>query len=110
MSSLHSDDSGNVVEPVAEFNLEQELEELQQKKPWPSGIHSKLLFKKDDFRCLLIAMEPSAELQRVLDFTHQPARHREAFPVLQDDNVFAFEHGLEFLHVVEIHDGAAADA
>lgn len=60
MSSLHSDDSGNVVEPVAEFNLRQELEELQQKKPWPSGIQSKLLFKKHDFRCLLIAMEPSA--------------------------------------------------
>ena len=63
MSSLHFDDSGNMVEPVAEFNLKQELEELQQKKPWPSGIHSKLLFKKDDFRCLLIAMEPSARIK-----------------------------------------------
>jgi hypothetical protein len=52
----------------------------------------------------------SAEFQRLLDFPHQAASHREALSVLQDDDVFPFEHGLEFLHAVEVHDGASADA
>ena len=63
MPALHADESGNTVEPIARFDLEQELAECQQKKPWPSGIHSKTLFKKEDFRCVLIAMEPSAVMK-----------------------------------------------
>ena len=63
MSALHADDSGNTVEPVAQFDLQQELAECQQKKPWPSGIFSRTLFKKHDFRCVLIAMEPSAAMK-----------------------------------------------
>ena len=62
-TALHANDSGNMVEDIAQFDLQQELVECQQKKPWPSGIHSKLLFKKSDFRCLLIAMEPSATMK-----------------------------------------------
>lgn len=63
MELLHADESGNTVEKVAQFDLQRELAECTQKKPWPSGIHSKLLFKKPDFRCVLIAMEPSAQMK-----------------------------------------------
>lgn len=63
MAELHADESGNTVENLAQFDLQQELAECDQKKPWPSGIHSKLLFKKHDFRCVLIAMEPSATMK-----------------------------------------------
>ena len=60
MPALHADESGNTVEPIAQFDLKQELAESEQKKPWPSGIHSKTLFKKNDLRCVLIAMESAA--------------------------------------------------
>jgi quercetin dioxygenase-like cupin family protein len=63
MESLHADASGNTVETLAKFDLQRELAECQQKKPWPSGIHSRTLFKKDDFRCVLIALEPSAQMK-----------------------------------------------
>ncbi|HKO20798.1 MAG TPA: cupin domain-containing protein [Acidobacteriaceae bacterium] len=63
MELLHADESGNTVETLAQFDLQRELAECIQKKPWPSGIHSKLLFKKPDFRCVLIAMEPSATMK-----------------------------------------------
>jgi len=62
-TALHADDAGNMVEEIAQFDLGQELAECHQKKPWPSGIHSKLLFKKHDFRCVLIAMEQSATMK-----------------------------------------------
>ena len=63
MTALHADDAGNMVEELAQFDLHEELAECQRKKPWASGIHSKLLFKKNDFRCVLIAMEPSAVMK-----------------------------------------------
>ena len=63
MTELHADESGNTVETLAQFDLQRELAECDQKKPWPSGIHSKLLFKKPDFRCVLIAMDPSAVMK-----------------------------------------------
>jgi quercetin dioxygenase-like cupin family protein len=62
MAELHADESGNTVEPLAQFDLQHELAECDRARPWPSGIHSKLLFKKPDFRCVLIAMEPSATM------------------------------------------------
>lgn len=52
----------------------------------------------------------SAELQRLLDIAEQAASHGEAFSILKHDNVLSFEHGLKFLHTVEVYDGASADA
>ena len=63
MAELHADESGNTVEPLAHFDLQRELAESDRKRPWPAGIHSKLLFKKHDFRCVLIAMEPFANMK-----------------------------------------------
>ena len=51
----------------------------------------------------------SAELQRLFDFPQQATSHREALPILQHDDVLSFEHGLEFLHTVEVHNGTSAD-
>ena len=62
-TTLHADNAGNMVEEIAQFDLQRELAECHQRRPWPSGIHSKLLFKKPDFRCVLIAMEPSAVMK-----------------------------------------------
>ena len=53
---------GNMVENLVQFDLQGEIEEAQAKKPWPSGIHSKTLFKKPDFRVVLIQMEPLARM------------------------------------------------
>ena len=51
----------------------------------------------------------SGKLQRLLHFA-QAAGHGDALAVMQNDDVLAFEHRLEFFDVVEVDDGAAADA
>lgn len=53
---------GNMIDNLAQFDLQREMAESEQKKPWPSGIHSKTLFKKPDFRMVLIEMEPGARM------------------------------------------------
>lgn len=57
-----SGDDGNMLDELAYFDLEREIADAAQKKPWPSGIHSRTLFKKPDFRVVLIAMEPEARM------------------------------------------------
>jgi quercetin dioxygenase-like cupin family protein len=57
-----SGDDGNMLDQLAHFDLEREIADAAQKKPWPSGIHSRTLFKKPDFRVVLIAMEPTARM------------------------------------------------
>lgn len=59
---LHSDNTGNVVEDLAQFDLNQEISECEHKKPWQSGTFARTLFKKTDFRIVLILMEPSARM------------------------------------------------
>lgn len=58
----HSAEDGNMIENLAQFDLKREIADSEQKKPWPSGIHSKTLFKKPDFRMVLIEMEPGATM------------------------------------------------
>ena len=58
-----SKDDGNMIDHVAQFNLIQEIAECESKKPWPSGHYAKTLFKKPDFRTVLITMEPSAKMK-----------------------------------------------
>jgi quercetin dioxygenase-like cupin family protein len=54
---------GNMIEEVAQFDLAAEIDLSQAKKPWPSGIHAVTLFKKLDFRIVLISMESGARMK-----------------------------------------------
>ena len=63
MAVLSSDASGNMIEGVAQFDLMQEIADSDQKKPWPAGLYAKTLFKKPDFRMVLISMEPGAKMK-----------------------------------------------
>lgn len=58
----HSNDQGIMVDSLVQFDLQQEIASAAQKKPWPAGIHAKTLFKKRDFRAVLIIMEPGAKM------------------------------------------------
>jgi|ERR1700732_4889469 quercetin dioxygenase-like cupin family protein len=53
---------GTMVDKVAQFDLQQELDDAERKKPWPAGIHSKTLFKKRDLRIVLISMQIGAHM------------------------------------------------
>ena len=58
-----SRDDGNMVDEFARFDLKREIADAQSKKPWTAGHYAKMLFKKDDFRTVLIAMEPQAVMK-----------------------------------------------
>jgi quercetin dioxygenase-like cupin family protein len=47
----------------AQYDLPQEIRDAESRKPWRSGLHSKMLVKKDDLRVVLFAMEPGATLK-----------------------------------------------
>jgi len=57
-----SRDDGNMIDEFARFDLKQEMTDAQSKKPWTAGHYAKTLFKKEDFRTVLIAMEPKARM------------------------------------------------
>jgi hypothetical protein len=71
---LHSDNAGNMTEKVGQFDLTREIADCEQKKPWQSGLFSKLLFKKPDFRIVLIAMEPSAKMRSTTPTARSPCK------------------------------------
>ena len=54
---------GTMVDKVAQFNLLREITDSEQKKPWPSGLYSKTLFKKHDLRVVLISMQDAAHMK-----------------------------------------------
>jgi quercetin dioxygenase-like cupin family protein len=56
-------DDGTMLKELAEFDLAQEMKESEEKKPWPTGHFAKTLFKKSDFRMVLIMMERGAILK-----------------------------------------------
>jgi quercetin dioxygenase-like cupin family protein len=58
-----SRDDGNMIDEFACFNLMHEIADAQNKKPWAAGHFAKTLFKKEDFRTLLIIMEPNARMK-----------------------------------------------
>jgi quercetin dioxygenase-like cupin family protein len=58
-----SGDDGNMTSELARFDLNQEMTDAGQQKPWPSGIRAKILYKKPDFRVLLICMETAARMK-----------------------------------------------
>ena len=54
---------GTMVDRMAHFDLNHEIAEAATKKPWQAGHHAKTLFKKHDFRVVLISMEPGAHMK-----------------------------------------------
>lgn len=54
---------GNMVDRLAHFDLPREISDSEQKKPWQAGHFAKTLFKKHDFRVVLIAMETAARMK-----------------------------------------------
>jgi quercetin dioxygenase-like cupin family protein len=54
---------GTMVDKMAQFDLLKEIADSEQKKPWQSGHNAKTLFKKHDFRIVLITMEAAARMK-----------------------------------------------
>ena len=63
MPLLKSGDDGNMVADRALFDLTLEMAESERQKSWPSGIYAKTLYKKQDFRAVLISMEAGARMK-----------------------------------------------
>jgi quercetin dioxygenase-like cupin family protein len=58
-----SGDDGNAAGNYAQFDLMREIADSERQKPWPAGIHTRILDKKPDFRVVLIFMETGARLR-----------------------------------------------
>ena len=58
-----SGDDGTMTANLAQFDLANEMAELECHKPWPSGVSARTLFKKSDFRVVLICMEAAATIK-----------------------------------------------
>ena len=58
-----SNDDETMVADLAHFDLQREIADSEQCKPWPSGIHARTLFKRPDFRVVLISMEAAAQIK-----------------------------------------------
>jgi quercetin dioxygenase-like cupin family protein len=53
----------NTASYVKSFDLVEEIQHLQARKPWPKKVTSNLLLKSEDLRILLIGMESGARLE-----------------------------------------------
>jgi quercetin dioxygenase-like cupin family protein len=58
-----SAEDGTMIADLAQFDLAHEMAEFDHHKPWPSGIYARTLFKKSDFRVVLICMEAAASIK-----------------------------------------------
>jgi hypothetical protein len=67
-----SAEDGTMTADLAQFDLAHEMADSEGHKPWPSGIHSRTLFKKPDFLVVLICMEAGATIKE----HHAEARAR----------------------------------
>jgi len=56
-------ENGTMLKNIAQFDLKQEMADSERKKPWESGHYAKTLFKKSDFRIVLISMERAATIK-----------------------------------------------
>jgi quercetin dioxygenase-like cupin family protein len=50
-------DDGTMLKNLEEFDLAKEMMYSEQKRPWPMGHFARTLFKKPDFRMVLISMD-----------------------------------------------------
>jgi quercetin dioxygenase-like cupin family protein len=53
-----------MIDRMAQFDLLKEIADSEQKKPWQSGHSARTLFKKHDFRIVLITMEDGARMKQ----------------------------------------------
>jgi quercetin dioxygenase-like cupin family protein len=58
-----SQQDGTMIDKMAQFDLLKEITDSEQKKPWQSGHSARTLFKKHDFRIVLITMEAAARMK-----------------------------------------------
>lgn len=58
-----SNADGAMTAHLAHFELLREISDSELSKPWRSGIHSRMLFKKPDFRMILISMEAASKMK-----------------------------------------------
>jgi quercetin dioxygenase-like cupin family protein len=58
-----SQQDGTMIDKMAQFDLLKEITNSEQKKPWQSGHSARTLFKKHDFRIVLITMEAAARMK-----------------------------------------------
>ena len=58
-----SNPDGNMIDDFAQFDLLREIADSETKKPWPTGHYAKTLYKKSDFRAVLITMEKSSKIK-----------------------------------------------
>lgn len=58
-----SSNDGTMVDESAQFDLTREIADSETRKPWPAGHYAKTLFKKADFRTVLITMEPASKMK-----------------------------------------------
>ena len=59
-----SQQDGTMIDRMAQFDLLKEIADSEQKKPWQSGHNARTLFKKHDFRIVLITMEDAARMKQ----------------------------------------------
>lgn len=60
---MATNDAGIDTPEVLTLDLAGELAGAQARKPWQSGLFSKLLFKAGDLRLVLVAMETGAKMK-----------------------------------------------
>lgn len=58
-----SQQDGNMIDTTAQFDLLHEIADSEQKRPWQSGHFAKMLFKKRDFRVVLMLLEAAATIK-----------------------------------------------
>ena len=60
---MTTNDDGNMIDTLGRFDLIHEIADSESRKPWQSGHYAKTLFKKPDFRTVLIRMEPGSKMK-----------------------------------------------
>jgi quercetin dioxygenase-like cupin family protein len=56
-------EDGTMLKDFAQFDLAEEMMDSERKKPWQNGHTARTLFKKADFRMVLISMEKGSILK-----------------------------------------------
>jgi quercetin dioxygenase-like cupin family protein len=63
MASEGFADDGTMLKNVTQFDLAKEMMHSEQERPWPMGHFARTLFKKPDFRMVLISMDKGSILK-----------------------------------------------
>jgi len=58
-----SNDDGTMIADLGHFDLSHEIAKSERQKLWTSGIHSRMPYKRQGFRVVLISMEAVAQMK-----------------------------------------------